>query len=108
MIMDGSKEKNLGEFARKLRHAGCHRTQIEPHSPWMKLSEFEIRELKRGTTRKMLKRNVPKKLWDHCLDLESRIRSATTLTCFDLEHQTSESKIHGMSADISDICEFEF
>ena len=52
MIMDGSKEKNLGDFARKLRDDGCHRTQIEPHSPWMNLCEGEIRELKRVSTRK--------------------------------------------------------
>ena len=31
MIMDGSKEQNLGDFARKLRDAGCHRKQMEPH-----------------------------------------------------------------------------
>ena len=55
-----------------------------------------------------MKRNVPKKLWDHCLELESRILSATTLTHFDLDQQTPEAKIHGMSSDISDICEFEF
>ena len=108
MIMDGSKEQNLGDFARKLRDAGCHRKQIDPHSPWMNLCEGEICELKRGSTRKILKRNVPKKLWDHCLELESIIRSATTLTRFDLDHQTPEAKIQGMSADISDICEFEF
>ena len=108
MIMDGSKEQNLGDFARKLCHALCHRTQIEPHSPWTNLCEVEICELKRGSTRKMLKRNIPKKLWDHCLELESRIRSANTLTHFDLDQQTPEAKMHGMSADISDICEFEF
>ena len=56
----------------------------------------------------MRKRNVPKKLWDHCLELESRTRSATTLPRFDLDHQTPEAKIHGLSSDISDICEFEF
>ena len=56
----------------------------------------------------MLKRNFPKKLWDHCLELESRIRSATTLPRFDLDHHTPEAKMHGMSSDISDICEFEF
>ena len=26
MIMNGSKEQNLGDFSRKLRDAGCHRT----------------------------------------------------------------------------------
>ena len=74
----------------------------------MNLCKGEIRELKRGSTRKILKRNVPKKLWDHCLELESRILSATTLPRFNLDHQTPESKIHGVSADISDICDFEF
>jgi len=108
MIMDGSKEQNLGDFARKLRDAGCHKKQIEPHSPWMNLCEGEIRELKRGSTRKMLKRNVPKKLWDHCLELELCIQSATILSSLDLGQETPEAKIHGMSADISDICEFEF
>ena len=56
----------------------------------------------------MLKRNVPKKIWDHCLELESRILSDTTLPRFDLDHQTPEAKMHGMSAEISDICEIEF
>ena len=108
MIMDGSKEQNLGDFDRKLRDAGCHIKQIDPHSHWMNLCEGEISELKLGSTRKILKRNVPKKLWDHCLELESRIRSATTLPHFELDHKTPEAKIHGMSSDISDICEFEF
>ena len=74
----------------------------------MNLCEGKICELRRGSTRKMLKWDVPKKLWEHFLDLESRIRSATTLPRFDFEHQTPEAKMHGMSADISDICEFEF
>ena len=56
----------------------------------------------------MLKWNVPKKLWDRCLELESIIRSATMLPHCDFDHQTPEAKIHGMSTDISDICEFEF
>ena len=54
----------------------------------MNLCEGQICELKRGSARKMLKRNIPKKLWDHCLELESRIRSATTLSRYDLNHQT--------------------
>ena len=106
MIMDGSREQNLGDFARKIRDSGCNRKQIEPNSPRMNFCEGEIRELKRGLTRKNLKRNISKKLWNHCLELESRIRSATTLTRFELDHQTPEAKMHGMSDDISDICEF--
>ena len=36
-IMDVSKDKNLGDFSRKLRDSGCHRKQIEPHSPYLNL-----------------------------------------------------------------------
>ena len=54
MIMDGSKEQNLGDFACKLHDAECHRKLIEPHSPMMNLCEGKIRELKNGSTRKML------------------------------------------------------
>ena len=42
------------------------------------------------------------------MSLESRIRSVTTLPRFDLDHQTPDAKMHGISSDISDICEFEF
>ena len=70
----------------------------------MNLCWGEIRELKRGSTIQILKQNVPKKLWVHLLDQESRILSANTLTRFDLDHHTPEAKIHGMSAYISEIC----
>ena len=73
----------------------------------MNLCGGEIRELKRGSTRKILKRNVPKHFWDHCLELESRIHSATTLPRSDFDHHTPEAKMHGMSADINDICEWK-
>ena len=30
MIVDGSKEQNLGDFKRKVEEAGCHLRQMEP------------------------------------------------------------------------------
>ena len=42
------------------------------------------------------------------MELESHMCSATTLPRLDLDQETPEAKMHGMSADISDICEFEF
>ena len=44
MIMDGSKEQNLGDFSHKIRDAGCHRKKIEPHSPWINLCEGKMCE----------------------------------------------------------------
>ena len=71
IVMDGSKEQTLGEFKKKCNQAGCAIRQIEPDSPWQNACESEIRELKRGYGRSMVKRRVPHKLWDHCLEQES-------------------------------------
>ena len=37
MIVDSSKEQNLGDFKRKIAEAGCHLRQTEPESrgKWM-------------------------------------------------------------------------
>ena len=106
MIMDGSKEQTLGDFRRKLREADCHLRQTEPYSPWMNAAEGCIRELKRGTSRKMLKTGSPKTLWDHCIELESLMRSLTCNTIYMTNGETPETIMTGTTADISHICEF--
>ena len=108
MIMDGSKEQTQGIFKRKLREADCHQRQIEPYSPWMNAAEACIRELKRGSTRKMIRTGSPKCLWDDSLELESAIRSNTCLDQFALEGMTPEEKLKGCTSDISNLCEFEW
>ena len=47
MVMDVTKEQTLGDFARKLKEADCHKRPIEPYSPWMNAAESCIREIKR-------------------------------------------------------------
>ena len=41
----------------------------------------------------------PKKLWDHCLELEAFVRLCTTVP---------ETVMKGQPADISNICEYEW
>ena len=106
MILDGSKEQTLGEFRRKLRQADCHQRQTEPYSPWMNAAEGCIRELKRGSSRKMLKTGSPKTLWDHCIELEGLIRSCTVNDIYETNGETPETIMTGNTADISHICEF--
>ena len=106
MVMDGSKEQLLGEFRRKLKEANCHQSQIEPYFPWMNACEAQIREIKRGSSRKMLRMGSPKCLWDYSLELECLIQSATAHDLYDLDGQTPHSKLFGEPADISAICEF--
>lgn len=106
LIVDGSKEQTLGVFKEKCKEADCHLKQTEPYSPWSNAAEGTIREVKRGSSRKMIRKGSPKKLWDHCLELESFIRSHTCLDHYDLDGQTPEGVMKGNTPDISHICEF--
>ena len=65
LIMEGSKEQNLGEFRKKARQFGCHIKQSEPYSPWQIMVEGAISELKSGSRRKMMRILSPTKLWYH-------------------------------------------
>ncbi len=65
MIFDGSKEQTMSDFMHKIREADCHGHQTEPYSWWQQAAEGCIRELKLGTSQKMIKTGSPKTLWDH-------------------------------------------
>ena len=106
MIMDGSKEQTMGEFRRKTRQAGCHVKQTEPYSPWQNAAEGAIRELKKGTTRKMLRTGSPKVLWDDCMELESEIQSSKVNDAFELDGEVPKTKLRGETTNITHICEF--
>ena len=73
IVADNSKEQSLGKFARKCRKADCHLVNTKHHSLWMVAAEGCIKELKRGSSHKMLKTGSPKSLWDHCIELEALI-----------------------------------
>ena len=53
----------------------CHLKQTEPFTPWLNAAKREIKELKKGLGRKLIKSGTSKRLWDDCLELESHIRS---------------------------------
>jgi hypothetical protein len=108
MIMDDAKELIGGEFRSKCRRAGCYSKEIEPYSPWMNRAEGTIRELKRACRRAMIKSGSPKRLWDYCLELQSRIRSNIAHSITTLGGQTPETLMSGETADISNLCEHEW
>ena len=107
-IVDGSLEQVKGEFRRKLKEASCRLKQTEPYSPWQNAAEGNIRELKKGAGRKMIKSGSPKKLWDDCLVLESYIRSNTAHDIYMLHGEVPETIMSGETSDISQFCEFEW
>lgn len=108
IICDGAKEMVEGEFRRKLKEASCQLKQLEPYSPWTNAAEREIKELKKGASRKMIARQVPKRLWDDCLEFESHIRSNTVNSVYKLNGEVPETVMSGQTSDISQFCEFGF
>jgi hypothetical protein len=74
----------------------------------MNRAEGTVRELKRATKRAMLKTYTPKRLWDCCLELHSKIRSNTSHDLTTLGRQTPQTIMGGKSADISELCEYDW
>jgi hypothetical protein len=87
MVMDGAKAQVEGGFRRKLRDAGCHIKQTEPHTQSSNMGEGDVRELKKGSGRQMLRYGCPKRLWDDCIIREAYVRSHTALDIYGLEGQ---------------------
>jgi hypothetical protein len=106
MVIDGAKAQVEGEFRRKLRDAGCHIKQTEPHTQSSNMGEGVVRELKKGVGGQMLRSGCPKRLWDDCIIREAYVRSHTSLHIYGLEGQVLESKIKGETMDISTIAEY--
>jgi hypothetical protein len=103
MVMDGSKAQVEGSFRRKLCDAGCHIRQTEPHTQSSNMGEGDVRELKKGVGRQILRSGFPKRFWDDCIIREAYVRSHTSLYIYVLEGQVPESKIKGETVDISTI-----
>ena len=108
IVMDGSKEQTLGPFRRKAKEMDCHTVQTEPHSPWENAAELVIRELKCSSGQKALQKRSPTTLWDHCIELESILRSNTAVFHPELNGQVPEKIMTGQTADISNLAEYEW
>jgi hypothetical protein len=106
MVMDGAKAQVEGGFRSKLRDTGCHIKQTEPHTQSSNMGEGDVRELKKGVGRQMMRSGCPKRFWDDCTIREAYVRSHTSLEIYGLEGQVPESNIKGETVDISTIAEY--
>ena len=100
MAIDSSKEQTLGKVAKQCCEADCHLCTTKPYSPWLQTVEGCIKQTKLGSSRKMLKTESTKPLWDHCIDLYAHIISHTVLGIYGLEGQASETLMTGQTGDI--------
>jgi hypothetical protein len=108
MVMDGSNAQVEGEFRKKLRNAGYHTKQTEPHTQSSNMCEGAVCELKEGVGRQMLRSGCPRRLCDDCIIIEAYVSSHTSLDVYGLEGQVPESKIKGKTVDISTISEYSW
>ena len=69
IICDSAIKLILGEFNRKLKEVSCHLRQTEQFTSWSNAPKKEIKELKNGLCRKLIKLVIPRRLWDDCLKL---------------------------------------
>ena len=95
MVMDVAKEQNIGKFHQKLKDAFCYTSQADPYSPCLNDAEGKIIEVKKGSSRNMIKTGTPKCLWDHSLDIESLIRSNMALDCHILDGKVPKMLMTG-------------
>ncbi len=105
LIMDGSKEHTLGKFCQKPQDAGCEKKTTESFSPWQNAGEWEIKDIKKGASRKLLLTNMPRRLWDNGLQYEAYVRSHTAHDIFKLDGEVPETVMSGKTANISQFCE---
>jgi hypothetical protein len=108
IILDDAPVLFAGEFCLKCRQAGSYCKETESYSPWMSRAEGTIKELKRATQRAILKTQTPKRLWDYCLQLQAKIRSNMAHDSTLLGGQTPETLMGGETADISELCEYDW
>ena len=107
IVVDNSKTQTLSKFKSKCREADCHLVTTEPYSPWMMAAEGAIKQMKLVSSRQMMSEGSPKRLWNHCIELEGLVRSHTSLDLYDLEGQVPETVMTGQTADISNLCEYK-
>jgi hypothetical protein len=67
MVMDGAKAQVEGKFRRKLRDAGCHIKQTDPHTQSSTMGEGGVRDMKQGVGRQMLRSRCPNRFWYDCI-----------------------------------------
>jgi hypothetical protein len=110
LTFDGAAEQ-VGpktEFMKNVRGYGIDYHCTEPHRPQQNRAETVIREVKKRWFRQMVKRNVPKRLWDYGIVWACEIMSLTSNTTFNLDGRTPLEQITGETPDISEYLDFGF
>jgi hypothetical protein len=110
LTFDGAAEqvKPKTEFMKQIRNHDIDYHIIEPNRPQQNRAETVIREVKKRWFRQMVKRKVPKRLWDYGIVWACEIMSLTSNSVFSLDGRTPVEQITGETPDISEYLDFGF
>ena len=110
LTFDGSKEQNgkKTEFMKNIRKYSINHKVSEPERPNHNFAEGVIREVRKKWYRIMLKKKVPKRLWDYGFRWVCEIQNRTSNTARGLNGRCPLEKITGESVDITEYLDFGF
>ena len=110
LTFDGSREQcgRKTEFMKNVRKYSVDYHITEPDRPNHNFAEGVIREIRKKWFRVMVKRRVPKRLWDYGLRWVCEIQNRTANSARDLHGRCPLEKITGESVDISEYLDFGF
>jgi hypothetical protein len=106
LVYDGVGEQvgRQSHFNRSIRHYRINKHVIEPFSPWQNKVESGIRIIKTRWRRLMVKRKVPRQVWDFALVWVAQIYSRTAMK----HGRTGFEIVTGDTPDISEWIDFSF
>ena len=95
-------------FFRRARKEGIDLTTIEPMRPDENYGEILVKKAKIMSSKLMMRRNVPLRLWCYTLEYACDLESLTVPAMYRNRGRTGYEIIFGNTPDISEYVEFEF
>ena len=110
LTSDGAAEQTgpKTEFMKIVRKYDIDHHLSEPYRPNQNRAESVIREVKRRWFKHMVKRRVPKRLWDYGIVWVCETMSLTANSTFSLAGRTPMEQVTGETPDISEYLDFGF
>jgi hypothetical protein len=109
-MADGSKEQNMPgtEFMKCCRRNDIKVHRIEPERPNQNPAEGAIREVRRRWFRTMIRKRVPRRLWDYGIRWTTQVMQRTSTQAGGLRGACPSEHVTGETADTSEHLDFGF
>ena len=106
MVMDGHNAQNNSNVRKFSNQVGMTMRVLERATPWANRAELYIGLLKEAVRKDMRATNSPMVLWDYAIERRALIHNVIPRSLFQAQGKTPTECTFGVSADISNICNF--